>query len=125
MKTHQEKRSTNDLFERAITAAVMYRMLSQHSPWSKDCESSETARCVLLELLLHFLQSSPVIAFQLSLVHSYDLDESTYGDGCYPVATLFNHSCAPNVVRIEHNSQVWMIGYRIVQPGEQLFVDYG
>lgn len=46
------------------------------------------------------------------------------GVGCYPFASLINHSCYPNVNRIYHNDKMLIIVDRPIKKGEQLFDCY-
>lgn len=125
LQTNQEKRSDSDLFQRATVAAVMFLQVAQNTTWSKECESSESARNVLLDLLFRFLQTCPTNFHSLSVVEAVDTDNSDYGSGAYPFASLLNHSCAPNVMRVACNAQQIVMALRVIQPGEQLFDNYG
>ncbi len=47
------------------------------------------------------------------------------GMAVFPFASLFNHSCAPNVSRINLGSKMYLVVKRSIKAGEQLFNSYG
>jgi SET domain len=49
----------------------------------------------------------------------------TIGSGLCPFASLFNHSCDPNVSRVTFNNKIVFIVSRPVKSGDQLFISYG
>lgn len=103
----------------------MYQQLISHTPFAKECHQNETAQNVLLELLFRFLQTSPTNFHSLNLVEKDEFEDATYGCAAYPFASLLNHSCAPNILRVSCNSQLIVVALRVIQPGEQLFDNYG
>lgn len=46
------------------------------------------------------------------------------GVGCYPFASLINHSCYPNINRIYQNDKMLIVVDRPIRKGEQLFDCY-
>lgn len=46
------------------------------------------------------------------------------GNGCFPVCSLINHSCAPNVVRICVEGKIVLVACRPIAKGTQLFDSY-
>lgn len=48
-----------------------------------------------------------------------------YGTGLLPIASILNHSCAPNVVRMGNDDCVMIIVRRHIKPGDQIFDSYG
>lgn len=46
------------------------------------------------------------------------------GNGCFPICSLINHSCAPNVVRICVEGKIALIACRPITKGAQLFDSY-
>lgn len=49
----------------------------------------------------------------------------TIGSGLCPFASLFNHSCDPNVSRVTFNNKIVFVVSRPVKAGDQLFISYG
>ena len=53
-----------------------------------------------------------------------DSDGKIVGSGTFPLSSLFNHSCAPNVVRVTVDDKLVFIISRPVEKNQQLFVCY-
>lgn len=53
-----------------------------------------------------------------------DSDGEIVGSGTFPLSSLFNHSCAPNVVRVTVDDKLVFITSRPVTKDQQLFVCY-
>lgn len=112
----QENRSTEDLLRYATYSAVSHGFLSK----GKLQVKSETDSTVLAELLLHFLQSASIN----SQVLETQWQNIFFGKGYYPFASLLNHSCSPNVIRVAYKKQLAVVALRFIKPGEQLLDSY-
>jgi hypothetical protein len=53
------------------------------------------------------------------------LEYESIGKAVFPFASLFNHSCAPNVSRINVGLKMFFLVKRPIKAGEQLFDSYG
>jgi hypothetical protein len=69
---------------------------------------------------------------QISVVNSHSLNgrcgsevNEMFGIGIFPLCSLFNHSCAPNVARKSIHSKIYIYTKAPVKAGEQLFDSYG
>ncbi|KAF2886054.1 hypothetical protein ILUMI_20119 [Ignelater luminosus] len=103
-----DARTTSDLFERAVTAAIIFELLQKHTQSFKH-EGDAHKKNIFKELLLLHMQTGPSNFHEISeLVRTnenfYEVEE--IGAGAYAFLSLLNHSCCPNV-------------------GEQLFDNYG
>ena len=58
------------------------------------------------------------------LIHSSDQFSGLSGTGIFPLASLFNHSCDPNVFRYSLGDLLIFRAAREIQPGEELFISY-
>lgn len=124
LETNELKRSKSDLFQRAVIAAVAYHQLIRHTPLAEQCKESENAQNVLLELLFRFLQTTPTNFHSLTFVDVGE-EEVQYGSGAYPFASLLNHSCSPNILRVSYDQKMVLMAFRVIKAGEQLFDNYG
>lgn len=122
--TNESKRSTSDLFQRAVIAAVAYHQLIRHTPLADECKDNENSQNTLLEILFRYLQISPTSFHSMSII---DVGQPSvqYGCGAYPFATLLNHSCAPNILRFSYDRKMVIMASRALKAGEQLFDNYG
>jgi hypothetical protein len=53
-----------------------------------------------------------------------DGDGEIIGSGAFPLASLFNHSCAPNVMRVTVDDKLVFVTSRPIEKNQQLFVCY-
>lgn len=59
------------------------------------------------------------------LFNKYDeLEYRKFGSGLFPFASLFNHSCAPNLTRVFVKDRMAFIVQRPIQKNSQLFICY-
>jgi uncharacterized pyridoxamine 5'-phosphate oxidase family protein len=56
---------------------------------------------------------------------AYQKSTKPYGTAVYPFASLFNHSCAPNVHKIFIDGKIIFIVQRPIEAGKQIFDNYG
>ncbi|KAK4873924.1 hypothetical protein RN001_013284 [Aquatica leii] len=122
--TNTRLRSTSDLFERAVTAAIIFELVRKHTKLFVDgAKKQETFK----ELLLLHLQTGPSNFHEISEMAKngsfYELDE--IGVGAYSFLSLLNHSCCPNVVRHCYDRTIVLRALRPIVKGEQLFDNYG
>lgn len=124
--TNQKKRSTADLFQRAVVAAVLKRYLIHNSPL-KNCLNGEDGENLFTDLLFRHLQVSP------SNFHSVDLieqknetkDDQCFASAAYAFGSLLNHSCAPNTVRIYKGTTTYLFVLRPILKDGLLYDNYG
>lgn len=113
-----------ELFFYATYVAKVFDLIVNQSPWLHEIQSNEKAYNVFAELLIHFYQSCETNFHRFELERF--LSREFTGVGAYPMASLLNHSCAPNVMRVMHyNCQQSVVAIRVIQAGEQLFDCYG
>lgn len=47
------------------------------------------------------------------------------GSGSYPLCSLLNHHCAPNIIKMFSDASIMVVVQRPIKKGEQLFDNYG
>ena len=150
---HTDRRSVADLFRRTATAVclacLLYSRSARRIPLAQDRNQNGTSarkdvshnwECAVEENssndddleetaagLLHYLQSLPCNAHEVSeqvqLHQSAELRE--VGAAVYPSASLLNHACDPNVVRVSHGTSCVVRVIRPVAAGDELLDNYG
>lgn len=123
LATNEELRSTADLFERAVIAAVAYHQMVRVTPF-RDMLESDAAKDTLRRLLIRHLQTSPTNFHSLDMIKVGGEGE-TYCSGAYPFASLLNHSCDPNILRISYGTKLALYVLRTIHVGEELLDNYG
>jgi SET domain len=64
---------------------------------------------------------------EIVITNSFGLtgsDGEIIGSGIFPLSSLFNHSCAPNVMRIMLDNKLAFVTSRPIEKNQQLFVCY-
>lgn len=87
---------------------------------AKNQATKESKRSYSADIVLNIINTN---SFEFAIEEDCGAD-SGYGSGICLFASLFNHSCIPNIERITYDDkQVFFVG-RPIKAGEQLFVDY-
>lgn len=128
LETNQDKRSTSDLFQRAVITAVLYRVLIQHTELKQLLEN-ETEINLLIELIYRHMQTASTNFHRLETLanvrNANNIDDVSYGSGAYAFSSLINHACAPNIVRLPIGQRIAIFVLRPIKAGEQLLDNYG
>ncbi|KAF5296486.1 hypothetical protein FQR65_LT01475 [Abscondita terminalis] len=121
--TNTHLRPTSDLFERAVTAAIIFELVHKHTELLIE---GVKRREVFKELLLLHSQTGPSNFHEVSEVVKNDyFEQDEIGVGAYSFLSLLNHSCCPNVVRHCYGRTIVLRALRPIVKGEQLFDNYG
>lgn len=118
-------RTTADLFERAVTAAIIFELLQNYTQFF-----NEHSQMIITfqELLLLHMQTGPSNFHEISELAKLDnefFENNEVGSGAYGFLSLLNHSCSPNVVRHCYGSCIVLRALRPISKGEQLLDNYG
>ncbi|KAL1131590.1 hypothetical protein AAG570_011204 [Ranatra chinensis] len=130
------KRKPYDLFSRAIIASCIVEAIDRCTDFFKKCEidsdKTRLAKAIAGGLTLRYLQSMPCNAHEISemcITHrttKTDIESNEIGGAVYPLLSLINHSCDPNVVRHSYcGDAVVLTAIQVIKAGDQIFDNYG
>lgn len=132
LATNIEKRDVSEIFQKAVTAAVLMHYLGMKKLFETDDPLLKKSIIKFAaETLLRHLMTAPTnmhaITANVGDVDGNYIDEYNIGSGAYAFLSLINHSCAPNVVRYARLGQTKMhlIALRPIKKGMQIFDNYG
>ena len=96
-------------------------LLNQHTAISKSYKTHEE-KTFLNDFVLKFIGILKRNAYTLSWSSKSGASETACG--IFPFASLINHSCSPNLLRVCINDKVAFIASRPIEANEQLFICY-
>lgn len=124
--TNETQRSEVEKFRRAIVCTLLCDYLNKHSNLKRILADDCNAR-----FFMKFMYRQSQIAesnyhelYALSPQKFFQENEQ-YGVGCFPFASLLNHSCSPNVFRLTHDGFNYIITSRCIKKDDQVFDNYG
>uniref|UniRef100_A0A182MX98 SET domain-containing protein n=1 Tax=Anopheles dirus TaxID=7168 RepID=A0A182MX98_9DIPT len=108
-------------------ATLIHLLMIEQTELGPMCEANPELRKLLFDLVLHYLQTIRDKAFQ-RVFWKYRTSQRSYGNEgnaltCFPLISMLNHSCAPNVFNLplrDHRSAIVVL--HPVRNGEQLFL---
>ena len=82
---------------------------------------------LLAQLLLVTRANSQTIslASPISPAHLGNFQPTTIGCGIHPTLAFFNHSCHPNVVKVQQGRRTVVLAARRIRAGEEVVDNYG
>lgn len=127
LETNKEKQSDSD-WERLIRNSLKNYLVAMRMPEFHERFVSEMQKRFLKHLILHLLH----IVRQSVLFSDLDVDVTIfrlaelrdYGIGLYPIGSLLNHSCVPNVYCYSVDNRLICKVIRPIKSGDQLFRSY-
>ncbi|XP_041784949.1 SET and MYND domain-containing protein 4-like [Anopheles merus] len=147
LATNQKRRSCKDLAMLIFFASIVHRLLLERTELGTLCESNPARSKLLFDLLLRHVQTSLINKKQVSHMKSCEIDqedeyefnyfgydsddeeqyeERTHAIAVYPLFSMVNHSCIPNVAPIHLlDGRCAFVASRPIAAGEQLFDVYG
>nr|XP_040237231.2 SET and MYND domain-containing protein 4-like [Anopheles coluzzii] len=147
LATNQKRRSCKDLAMLIFFASIVHRLLLERTELGTLCESNPARSKLLFDLLLRHVQTSPINKKQVSHMKCCEIDqedeyefnnfgydsddedifeERTHAIAVYPLFSMANHSCIPNVAPIHLlDGRCAFVVSRPIAAGEQLFDVYG
>lgn len=124
---HSEIRKVSDLFYRGVVAFTLVMILQNNMDIINNFNDDDTD--FFGSLILHHLQTSSCNMHTLSELADNSCQDQQLGNGAFPVHSLFNHSCSPNVSRYSFYECGKIIMKTIallpIAAGEEIFDNYG
>ncbi|XP_062716814.1 SET and MYND domain-containing protein 4 [Aedes albopictus] len=130
LATNQSLRSASDLVQRSVYAIIMSELLFRNTELGKLCDDQES-HDLIRTLLFRHAQASPVSMHSTMFMEYTPKEYEKYsplkvGCGSFPILSMINHSCAPNLERMTlPNGNVMALVNRPIKKGGQLFDNYG
>jgi hypothetical protein len=121
--TNESSRTNSDLFQRSNVCAIMSNLLLNHTTLGSNL-NEETA-IMFRKFIFKQSQISALNFHGLYGMSDNSLDEDQFGSGSFPFCSLINHSCVPNLVRVNFKAKNYVVVNRPVKAGEQIFDNYG
>lgn len=122
--TNIDARNVSNMFDRVCTSAAYYHLIKTYTNFLSDNSIKED---LFKDLLLHNLLTMGCNFHSIEELEknngSYALKE--LGCGAYAFASLFNHSCSPNIERFSYGSFMVLRAVETIKKGEELFENYG
>lgn len=117
-------RSVADLFQRAVTAVYLVKLVSGPAEVDKVLATAvlrlrQSYPCNAHEVCYMALPP-PSISAQLANVHLKEV-----GAAAMPVLSLINHSCNPNITRVCYGDVMAVVVVRPIRRGEEILDNYG
>lgn len=124
--TNAEKRSSVEMFRRAIACTILCDFLRKHSKLSVILSDEENAIFFMSFILKHSLiaESNYHELYALSPRKPHQVNEQ-FGVGGFAFSSLLNHSCSPNVLRLTFDGSNYIIVSRRIEKNDQIFDNYG
>uniref|UniRef100_A0A182V5E0 MYND-type domain-containing protein n=1 Tax=Anopheles merus TaxID=30066 RepID=A0A182V5E0_ANOME len=129
LATNQRKRGRKDFALNVLVAMITHDLLLKRTPVAQVCGADPILQKALLNLLLHHLQSTIVnhqfLHYMDYLAEQDVYEPDEYAIACFPLLSMLNHSCAPNVKRITmRDGRCALLVTRQIADGGQLFDHY-
>lgn len=128
LETNQEKRTTADLFQRAVVTAIIRKAMLEKTPLPELLQKHDEIN-LFTDLIFRHLQTASTNFHRLeTLSNTMDpnnLDDVSYGSGAYGFCSLINHACSPNIVRLPIGRRIAVFVLRPIKAGDQLLDNYG
>nr|XP_049466197.1 SET and MYND domain-containing protein 4-like [Anopheles coluzzii] len=127
LTTNQERRDSIFVAFHIFNATILHTLILERTELGPVCGANPAFNKFLLDLILRYMQivncNRKLLSFNAYKVKEYE-DES-FAVGCYPLISMLNHSCAPNVQRITlRDGRCAVFVIRPVLEGSQLFDSY-
>lgn len=133
LATNEGGRDVSDLFQRTNLCAIVWSLLRSYTPLNLLVKT-KCMEDLFLRMLYRFAQAAAVNYHTIAGMAKTDatmMDMETmyspkqFGSGSFALCSLLNHSCAPNVVRVNHGDTNVVIVNRVIKKGVQIFDNYG
>ncbi|XP_063708861.1 SET and MYND domain-containing protein 4-like [Culicoides brevitarsis] len=131
LETNSSKRSIHHYYVISKALARSWHLLVTHSPLKTILKTSDDED-LFLNILFHMFHvlgmNSHSSVFMTKIGKKsgfFDFDAETCGNALMPIMSLLNHSCAPNIYRVNRYGTFAVVVSRNIKAGEQIFDCYG
>ncbi|XP_049295485.1 SET and MYND domain-containing protein 4 [Anopheles funestus] len=130
LETNANARDSKDRMLRVFFTTIISKLLMEHTDLGIICGLDFDLSGLLGNLILRHLQTSAVNMHSLHYME-YQPDQQLYelenhASACFPLLSMLNHSCAPNVTRVTLlDGRCAVIVNRPIPKGGQLYDNYG
>uniref|UniRef100_A0A182NV42 SET domain-containing protein n=1 Tax=Anopheles dirus TaxID=7168 RepID=A0A182NV42_9DIPT len=129
LSTNQNLDRRNVLSSDIFVATLIHLLMIERTELGPMCEANPAMRKLLFDLILHYLKTIRDNAFERFFVKYRTSQRSYINEGnalsCFPLISMLNHSCAPNVFNLPlRDNRSAIVVIRPVRKGEQLFLCY-
>lgn len=128
LETNSQKTEFRELFKMTVIAVYVKQCLKVVNFFKEDLSLDD--EIFVASLILRHIQSSSFNG--KSIVEVIDkgnipdnLSEIELGGGLYPIFSLLNHSCDPNIFRYNVGDECVVRTTKVIRKGEQVFDNYG
>ncbi len=128
LETNADKHNSSDDFQRLLQCSMKNYFVVMRMPQFQAKFVAEEHHRFLKHLILHLVHTTRQSTLFNDLNVDVDVfreaDVRDYGIGIYPIGTVLNHSCVPNVYCYSVDNRLICKVIRPIQSGEQLFRSY-
>ncbi|XP_053659773.1 SET and MYND domain-containing protein 4 [Anopheles marshallii] len=130
LETNANVRYSKDRMVRVFFTTIIRKLLVERTDLGKNCGLDFVLSELLDNLLLRHLQTSPVNMHSLHYMEYLPAQQlyeiENHASACFPLLSMLNHSCAPNVTRVTlFDGRCAVIVNRPIPKGGQLYDNYG
>jgi len=119
-----------DIILRVLVAAFLAKLLEKSKFGEIGMDNDDL--CFLGSILFELLDVSPQNSHEIGLLQTPTKDKwstlaeiKPLGGGLYPTASLFNHSCDPNIMRYNRGHLMVSVTCRKIKKGDEICDCYG
>uniref|UniRef100_A0A2M4BHX6 SET and MYND domain-containing protein 4 n=1 Tax=Anopheles marajoara TaxID=58244 RepID=A0A2M4BHX6_9DIPT len=130
LATNEHVRDCKDMGQRIFFALIIRHLLLDRTPLGAMCFGDPKKTQFLYDLLLRHLQTVPTNMHSLYYMQyqrkAKAFEPANYASACFPLLSMINHSCAPNMTRVTlPDGSCGVLIIRPIAKGGQLFDNYG
>ncbi|XP_053680910.1 SET and MYND domain-containing protein 4 [Anopheles nili] len=130
LESNHAVRDGKDREHRRFFAYIALSMLMDRTELGPVCDENPEIQEMLFDLLERHMQTCPVNMHSLYYMDYHpkrkEYDMEKYASGCFPLLSMLNHSCAPNMTRLTlPDGRCAVIISRPIPEGGQLYDNYG
>lgn len=128
LATNEHARNGDYLFKKYVIASLMFKLLKEgSSAFSDRFLTTNEIGNVLKDVLFRHLLTGPTNMHSIHAIEDVNDPnaQTEFGSAAYAFHSMVNHSCSPNVTRIDVGTASAMITIKNLTAGEQILDNYG